>query len=1125
MSINLKSFTFHLPFWLSLGFAAAQGPDLSSGSWLRVRITEDGLYKLTGSDLKNAGIQTAGKDASKLAVFTHQGKMMSETNVSALHGTNEIPVFIQGENDGSIDDNDYVLFYAEAPHKWSFNGATWSHKMNFYADYTYLYIGFKNSPAKRIQSKAAPNFLPDQLIEETEVLSFYEKDLENPNHMGRTWLGEKLGNETLGRTLSLKWSLFDPGKKDTALVRLAVAGGMIDASGSVNYSLNGVGGNINFIPVNTEYFEFEQQERVLKVPVTDGSLTAQFNLNRPNTKSAAWIDFIEVVSKMNIAYTGKPFLIRNGVLQQKRRFGIKINGSGIKIWNVSDPMNPVSLQTEMQSGLSSLLKLDSGDNKLAFLTFADQDASKPEILGIVNSPNLLADPSADLLIVTHGNFRPAAEKLAELRAKNQNYKVLVADVQHIFNQFSTSQQDVVAIRDYVRQLHRLSKNTAHPLKYVLLMGAASYDMKDRVPGNTNFVPTYELDMPNKAATFSLDDFYGYLDSASGNPEVGINKLTVSVGRIPCRTLNEALGMLKKLERYDSPQSLGDWRTNLAFVSDDVDLSYETIFTTESEKYARFIDTTHKHIYVHKLFCDAFKQVSTGNTEKYPDVNDAINRNISNGCLFMNYQGHGGPVGWAQEAILDLPMIRGWRNTWRMPVLFTATCEFSLYDDPREQSAGEIALLNPEGGPIALMSTTRLVFVSGNMAINNDFWTNYGFPQSNEDIPTLGDLFKKMKNRPSITSEDNKFALLGDPSMPLAFPKHNIVVDSINDRWASGFNDTLKAFSVVRMKGHIEERLKGKFSSFNGNLWVKVFDKAITRSTLVNDKVGSPIPYKDQSSAIYKGVVSVNQGEFEVVFAIPKDIAYNVDFGKISFYAHNGVTDAAGGLRLKIGGSETVFNPDNKGPEIQAYMNDTTFVNGGQIQSNSVLLARVSDINGLNATGSGIGRDMIAILDEGTEKEKFFILNEFFSYDLNSYTKGTIRMAVNNLSPGFHTLKLRVWDIYNNSGEATLEFTVGESLSVSNHFPFPNPFRDEFQISFTHNMPGSDVKATLIITDAMGRKLYQKESDLNNASATENRLSWSQGAGNLNIPAGMYFYTVNLFARNQKTSFSGRLIKY
>ncbi len=1124
MFCNPKRFTLQLLAILFMNLIHAQAPDLSSGNWLRVRVSEDGLYKMTGTDLKNAGLQTAGKDPLKLAVFTHQGRMLSETNVSDLHGTAELPVFVQGENDGELNDNDFLLFYAESPHKWNFDGRTWRHKMNFYADYTYLYIGFKNSGAKRITTKPAETFSPNVIIDNTEILSLYEKDLENPNHMGRTWLGEKLGNESLSRSLAVKWSMFDPGKVDTATVRISIAGGLIDASGSVNYILNGVGGSINFIPVNTEYFEFEQQERELRVPVTDGLLSAQISLNRPNTKSAAWLDYIEVVSNMKLTYSGKPILIRNTALQSKKRFGLRIDGSSIKVWNVSDAMNPVELPTELQSGVN-LCRIDSNDNKKTFIVFDSKDALKPESLGIINSPDLLADASADLLIITPAAFKPAAEKLAELRSKDQNYKVQVAEVQHIYNQFSTSQQDVVAIRDYIRSFHKLSQSTTNPLKFVLLMGAASYDMKDRIPGNTNFVPIYELDVPNKAATFSLDDFYGYLDLNSGNPEAGFSKLTVSVGRIPCRTLNEALGMVKKLERYDSPQSLGDWRTNLAFVSDDVDLSYETIFTSESEKYARFIDTTQKYIFVQKLFSDAFKQVSTGNTEKYPDVNDAINRNVNNGCLFMNYQGHGGPVGWAQEAILDLPMIRGWRNTWRMPVLFTATCEFSLYDDPREQSAGEIALLNPEGGPIALMSTTRLVFVSGNMAINNDFWTNYGFPRSNEAIPTLGDLFKKMKNRPGVTSEDNKFALLGDPSMPLAFPKHSVVVDSINGKASNSFSDTLKAFSVVKIKGHIEERLKGKFNTFNGNLWVKVFDKAITRSTLVNDKVGAPIPYKDQSSAIYKGVVSVKNGDFEVIFAIPKDIAYNVDFGKIGFYAHNGVTDAAGGVRVKIGGSETVFNPDNQGPEINAYMNDTTFVNGGQIQPNGVLLARVFDLNGLNATGSGIGRDMIAILDEGTENEQYLILNEFFSYDLNSFTRGSIKMPVNNLSPGSHSLKIRVWDIYNNSGEATLQFTVGESFEVSSHFPFPNPYRDELNISFTHNMPGADLKATLVLSDASGRRFYSRESELNNVSATENRLSWSAGAGGATMPAGIYIYTVELRAGNKKTAFSGRLIKY
>jgi hypothetical protein len=1110
--------------------ALSQGMKFSDGEWVRVRVSNDGVYRITATELKNAGLNPEGKDAAKLVVYTHQGAMLPEMSRSAFHGTKEIPIYVEGGNDGVFSGEDYLLFFAMAPHTWNYAAGQWRHSVHFYDNFTYLYIGFGKTAGKRIN---AVNFQGNTnvIIDESEWMQFYEKDLENPIHMGRTWLGEKLGNETLNRAVEFGIPAM---ADDSVDVRISVAGGMQDGSGTINYAINSVSGTLNYSPINTEYVAFDLQERFFKLTAPAKKLQAQFSLTRPNTKSSGWINFIEATGKMPINTSAGQVIIRNRELTDNVTAEIRVTSDiiskPIAVWNVSNPFMPVA-QDLIQQGTYKKTISPSGQSKKMFVAFEPGNLSKPEILGLISGPDLLQNAPPDLLIITHRDFLSAANRLAAIRSKNQGYSVQVVDVQDIYNQFSTSQQDLVAIRDFVRSVYLKSVSSGKLLKHVLLMGAASYDMKDRVKGNTNFIPTYQYDAHNKGVTFCLDDFYGYLDSLAGDPARGKNQLWVSVGRIPCRTSQEAEGMVSKLEQYDSPKSLGDWRTNITYVTDDVDISWETVFTSESERYAKYIDTNHTYLSVNKLFADAFTQVSTGNTEKYPDVNQAIDRTMKDGCLFMNYQGHGGPAGWAQEAILDVPMIKAWNNRWKMPVMFTATCEFSLYDDPSEQSAGELALLNPNGGPIALMSTTRLVFVSGNMAINNDFWTNYGFPKANEPIPTLGDVFKRLKNRQDITSEDNKFALLGDPSMPLAFPKHKVILDSINHKAAQGFNDTLKAFGVVEIKGHIEERLKGKFSAFNGQLWVKVLDKPTLRKTLVNDQLGAPIPYEDQSSYIFKGTVTVQNGEFTILFATPKDIAYQVDFGKILLYAHNGETDAAGGYRIKIGGSEQDVIPGTTGPDVQVFMNDTTFISGGEVQPSTELLVKVKDEDGLNATGAGIGRDMLAILDKGTPAEKTYLLNEYFSYDLNSYKSGRIRMPIMDLMPGRHTLTIKVWDIFNNSGEGSTAFTVSNgNLEVFEHAAFPNPFSNEVGIWFRHSMPGRNLTAEVEVTDLQGKVLHRFQKDIENANSREVRLNWT-GYGapvpelqTATLPSGVYLYRVKLSNGEVSTSFSGKMIK-
>lgn len=1122
-------------YWMLLsvffaGTLSAQGIKFSDGQWIRVRVVNDGVYKVTGQDFKNAGISLNGKDPKNIAVFTHQGAMLPEMSRSSFHGTREIPIFVEDGNDGVFGNEDYIIFYASAPHAWNYASGQWRHQVHFYDDYTYLYAGFGNSAGKRITNNSFQG-PPDVVIDKTEWMIFHEKDLENPIHMGRTWLGEKLGNETLNRSVELTLPSL---AEDSVNVRISIAGGIQEGSGSVNYAINTVNGVIPFTAINTEYVAFDLQERFLKVTAPAKKIQTQFTLNRPNAKSSGWINFIEITGNMPVYTAQGPVVVRSRDFKDNSTAEIRITTDLLSkpqsVWNVSNPFAPVAMDIVQEVNYKKAVS-GPGVSKKMFVAFETANIPKPEILGVITGPDVVQNNSAEMLIITHKNFIAAANRLADIRRKNQGYSVQVVDIQDVYRQFSTSQQDPVAVRDFIRCTYLKSLPSGKPLKYVLLMGAASYDMKDRVKGNTNFIPTYQYDAHNKGVTFCLDDFYGYLDSTAGDPARGQNQLWVSVGRIPCRTAAEAEGMVSKLDRYDAPGSLGDWRTNLTYVTDDVDISWETVFTSESERYAQNIDTVHPYLSVNKLFSDAFTQVSTGNTEKYPDVNQAIDRTMKDGCLFMNYQGHGGPAGWAQEAILDVPMIKAWNNRWKMPVMFTATCEFSLYDDPGEQSAGELALLNPNGGPIALMSTTRLVFVSGNMAINNDFWTNYGFPKPNEPIPTLGDVFRRLKNRQNITSEDNKFALLGDPSMPLAFPKHTIVLDSLNHKAAAGFDDTLKAFGVVEIKGHIEERLKGRFTAFNGNLWVKVLDKPTVRKTLVNDQLGAPIPYEDQSSYIFKGTVSVTNGEFKIVFATPKDIAYQVDYGKILLYAHNGETDAAGGFRVKIGGSEPDVKPGSEGPAVRVFMHDTTFISGGEVQPETELLVKVFDTDGLNATGAGIGRDMQAILDKGTPNEKTYLLNEYFSYDLNSYRSGSIRMPLMNLAPGKHTVLVKVWDIFNNSGQGNTEFMVGEgSLEVFEHAAFPNPFTSDVSLRFTHNMPGKDLTAAVEVMDMSGKILHQYQKEIPAASATEVRLNWDGFSvpeprlRTSELPTGVYQYRVKLSTGEASTSFSGKMIK-
>lgn len=1122
-----------------LGMLLLSGPTvegqsfLSQGKWVQIEIGKSGMYQISKSDLQAMGFDLSSANPKHFQIYGIQGQGLAEMNGGSIRSqAPQIPCEVIGEADGVWDDGDAVLFYGQAAKDWDFNQVDFEHSNNFYTSKVNFLIGHGTSEGLRIAPQKTALGVVSTTFKGTQTYMFHDSDIVNPAAMGRQWFGERLGNETLVRNFS-KTIVAAP--SDTLEISFQVASFVTDDTGSLVVTANGIPARFSLRAVGGTYEPYYLLRGKLKVPANGNNLTLQFRLNRPNTKSYVLIDHFEVKKwesvGQNASSTG--FLRNNelGMYNQNAFFEWQASSTlGLTVWNVSDPLKPNAMNVEDRGNGYQRLLIAKEEPHHTFIAFRKNglDFLKPKVKQTVSNQNKAYESPANLIIITHPDFMESAIDLANFRKTNPGYSVQVVTPQEIYNEFSAGQQDLVALRDFIRWRKQWGEAAGKPLKYITLFGAASYDMQDRVPNNTNFIPIYQSTGTNGAGSFCLDDFICFLDSNEGDPMRVKGKMAVSIGRIPCRTKEEAKAVVAKIRRYNSSNALGPWRANIAFACDDVDESWETEFVVESENNANYINQYFPYFNVNKLYADAFPQSTTGNNEKYPEMSAAINRTMSDGALFMNYQGHGGLKGWAQESILDIPMISAWNNTYRMPILFTATCEFSAFDDPKVQSAGELALLNPKGGAIALMSTTRLVYVSGNTQINRDFWTNYGFPKPNEPIPTLGEVYQRMKNRPSYTTEDNKFALLGDASMPIAFPKHLIVVDTVQGKHVSAFKDTIKAFSVVRLKGHVNERLVGPFNNFNGTMWVKIYDKPLQKYTLNNDGQANPVAFSELSGMLFNGQVTVTNGRFELVFSVPKDIAYNYGIGVAKFYAHNGETDAAGSWQFFIGGSESLQSVDAEGPTIRAYMQDTTFVDGGKVARDVDFVARIFDKDGINATGAGIGRDMQLIIDEGTENQKTFVLNDYFSYDVNSYTLGTVRFPLSGLVPGKHTFTCKAWDIYNNPGKGSVTCLVipPRTLEITGSAAYPVPFQDELKVWIQHTLPGENLTAKWKILDAQGRIIQQGETFHESAPAKMTVIDWDGStASGAELQGGVFFYQVILVAEDgMENQVGGKFIK-
>ena len=476
-----------------------------------------------------------------------------------------------------------------------------------------------------------------------------------------------------------------------------------------------------------------------------------------------------------------------------------------------------------------------------------------------------------------------------------------------------------------------------------------------------------------------------------------------------------------------------------------------------------MESAHPQFAVKKVLIDAYKQEAASSGTRYPEANRAILENISKGLLVFNYIGHGGEIGLADEQILMNYELESMTNSDRLPLFVTATCEFSRFDDlttdhdgniVESTSAGESSLVNPKGGSIALFTTTRIVYSTDNYNLNTRFLQILFARQAGGAYPRLGDAVKQSKNLMGTNRNKLNFILLGDPALSLAIPEHTIITDSINQVSVYEPFDTLKAFSQIRISGHVENHNNEILSDFNGILYPSVYDKEKIITTLANDDKSVPMQFDVREDLIYKGKASITGGRFSFEFRVPKDITYSYGNGKILYYAGNSNADANGSFNaLVVGGTSSGITNDNLGPEISLYLNDNEFSNAGIASPNPLIYAEIADESGINTVGNGIGHDITGILDNNTTHP--IVLNDYFESNLNDYTSGILRYPMSNLSEGWHDLQVKVWDVYNNSSMATLRFRVVDenSIIIANMGNYPNPASDFTRFTFEHNKAG------------------------------------------------------------------------
>ncbi len=1078
---------------------------LASGNWYKIKSSQSGVHRITYSDLEQMGINPGSINPRNISLYGHAGGMLPEENDAFhLHDLEEIPIVVSGENNGQFSTGDHILFYVQGPVTWDFNaaGGYFKHNNNHYEDYTYYFLTTDMGPGKRLQTATAPQGEADQIITDFLDYQVHERDLVNLINMGRTWYGEVF-DFNLRQDFDFSFNHIITSKP--AYVNVAIASRNFNAANFQVFADNELQATIPTGNVSPSGYGFAVRGSTeFSFTPTSSDITLSLQYNRSAGTSRGWLDFISVNAWRSLQFSGSQLQFRNPQslgIQKINEYRLSQAGQNVSIWDVSNPHDVKKVSTILSG--NTLSWKSQGDQLREFVAFDGSSYHSVTYVEQVQNQNLHALRDIDYLIIVHPDFREQAERLADIHRTHQNMTVYVAEPQYIYNEFSSGGQDITAIRNFVRMLYEKS-TPGKQIQYLLLFGGASFDYKDRITGNTNFVPTWQSDNSLHIVTsIATDDFYGYLDDGEGGDEA--NFLDIGIGRFPVNTPEQAKQAVDKVESYlrKDEKTMGPWRNIVTFVADDGD---SNIHLNDAENVSGLIQNQRPVMNIDKIYLDAYPQIATPGGQKAPEVNQAINRRMERGSLVMNYSGHGGEVGWAEERILEIADIQGWRNIDMLPVFITATCEFSRFDDPQRTSAGEMVFLNHRGGAIAMFTTARATYASANRVLNRAVFNDNMFHKQNGAYPRFGDVIRIAKEHG--TANDRKFVLLGDPALRLAYPTERVVTTHFNGVETGMRNDTLKALDYVTIAGKITDDQGNLLNDFNGVVYPTVYDK-LSEVHTHGDENGTPTTFMLRKSIIYQGLASVTNGRFEFSFMVPKDIAYNFGTGRISYYATNYEIDGHGYYEnFLVGGFNENATTDENGPEIRLFLNDTTFKSGDITDERPIMLAFVSDESGINTTGAGIGHDIVATISGETNLSA--IVNDFYRADLDKSTSGTITYPFAGLNDGEHTLSLKVWDVFNNSSEASIAFVVASSgqMAIDNVMNYPNPFRDHTHFVFDHNQAGRDMEVEIQIFDINGTHVHTIRETITSDGYRSRPIQWNGVSDSgYAISNGLYVYRV------------------
>ena len=1082
---------------------------LADGHWVKIRVSESGVCRMSFSELRSAGLEP-----SQVRVFGYGGAQkeqdFSKRNIDDLP---QVPVYV-GE--------DYILFYVQGPISWTYNGSRFAHTRNTYSDFGYYLLSDDAGAMLPFPEAEAVSGSPTDVT----YYSYYQvQDKDSVNLIdrtgvsggGRTFYGEQFA---AGQTRTFTFSTpYANGDNSSVYIDMAAYAA---TTSTVKAQLNNTSSKSIYIGSIPDHYTFgvagtismngaseEQNQRV----------TMQFV--NSNAGALAWLNYIEITTPSELVMTGSYMGIRSLVNRNTTypvRFLLRNTTASTQIWDVTDLAAIQRMPTTMvDDQLAWIGTQADGVHEYIAVNTDGTKFVQAEVVGEVKNQNLHALSNIDYIIICPEGYEDVSEDLAKAHEAKQAITYAIVTDQQVYNEFSSGTPDATAYRWLMKMLYDRAKNgIGQQPRWLLLMGHGTFDNRKLLRNSgTSLLLTYQSkNSVNEIKAYATDDYFAYLDDNEGAIDTQ-GRMDIGVGRLPVESLDEARTTVDKLIQYIRNEQTGKWKNQLVYLADDGE---NGTHTETAEKSAELVRIKNPDFIVHKIFLDAYPQEVNASGESYPLAKNRVLNLLKNGVLFFDYSGHGGYNAITNESILNLKDIAGMTNKNQAFWLF-ATCNFAQCDAGK-RSAAETAVLNPKGGAIGILAATRTVYAPQNTNLNRSVCdTLFGHSDVFHYDMTLGEAILIGKNL--LGSDENKLAyvLLGDPCMRLNYPT-DYHVETLTEM------DTLNALSVQHVEGRIIDEDLNTVSDFNGKVDITIYDKMQSIPTRDNDNAGGDprvVAYNDYPNTIFSGATDVKDGLFNYTFMVPKDIRYNFDNGRIVYYAVTAdsleTAEAVGHFeQFIIGGSGSIVTIDTVGPEMEIYLNSPAFRNGDKTYATPRFFANLYDENGINTAGAGIGHDLMLIIDD--DPKMIYSLNEYFTAANNSYQAGQVSYLMEELANGPHSLTFRAWDLLNNSTTKSLNFIVEAGLdpSIYNVTTYPNPVQQSgvVHLVVNYDQPDELIETEIYLYNTAGQMVYSHKQD--NPDAVSINLP------SLGLNTGVYIYSVKIKSASSKYSTtSGKII--